>query len=246
MQQGHKCFGISMVASVLIALILSGCATRPSGVRAPGATVEPEGQIRLSWERPTTNTDGTPLTDLAGYKLYYSLTSRRYDFIKTLSNQTTCAVSGLEPGRTYYVAVTAYDTSGNESHFSEEVSVTAPATLSPIPMLTQDPLTRGRESQFQVRGAYAGESISFLFSMAGEGDGPCSSQLGGLCVDLSTPSVFGEATADAGGTATLLRTIPADAPVGRPISMQAVIQRGPGGAHSVKTNAITATVGESP
>src|SRR6266508_2179288 len=61
MQQGHKFFGISMFASVLIALILSGCAKRPSGVGTPGSTVEPEGQIRLSWERPTTNADGTPL-----------------------------------------------------------------------------------------------------------------------------------------------------------------------------------------
>ncbi len=30
------------------------------------------GQAILSWTAPTTNEDGTPLTDLAGYKLYYS------------------------------------------------------------------------------------------------------------------------------------------------------------------------------
>jgi hypothetical protein len=246
MLQVRSFLGISMLAGMLIALVLSGCAKRLSGVQAPGSTVGPEGQIRLSWERPTTKADGTPLTDLAGYKLYYGLTSRGYDFIKTVSNQTTCAVSGLEPGHTYYFAVTAYDASGSESHFSEEVSVTAPPTVSPIPMLTQDPLTHGRESQFRVTGVNSDEAVSFLFSIAGEGHGPCSPQLGGLCVDLLNPSVFGEATADAGSTATLMRTIPADAPVGRTISIQAVVQRGPGGAHSVKTNAITAKVREPP
>jgi Fibronectin type III domain len=198
----------------------------------------------LSWERPTTKADGTPLTDLVGYKLYYGLTSRTYDFLKTVGNQTTYAVSGLEPGRTYYFAVTAYDASGHESHFSDEVSMTVPPMVGQIPMLTQDPLTRGRESRFRVTGANAGEVVSFLFSEAGEGDGPCSPQLGGLCVDLVTPWVFGEAEADAAGMATLTRTIPADAPVGHEIAVQAVIRRGPGGANSVKTNAITAKVRE--
>jgi hypothetical protein len=122
------------------------------------------------------------------------------------------------------------------------VRVTVPPTASPIPVLTHDPLTRGRSAQFRVTGAEADEVVSFLFSPAGVGAGPCSPQLGGLCVDLINPSVFGEATADASGTATLTRTIPADIPAGRAIAIQAVIERGLGGAHSVKTNALTATV----
>jgi hypothetical protein len=245
MQQVHTLLGISILAGMLIALMPAGCAQSPGGGQAPGSTGEQAGQIRLSWERPTTKADGTPLTDLAGYKLYYGLTSRAYDFIMTVGNQTTYALSGLEPGRTYYFAVTAYDASGNESHFSDEVSVTVPPTVSQIPILTQEPLTRGRESQFRVTSAHPYEVVSFLFSTAGEGDGPCSPQLGGLCVNLLNPSVFGEGKADVSGTATLTRTIPADAPVGRAISIQAVIQRGPGGANSVKTNAITAKVRES-
>ena len=28
-------------------------------------------EVTLSWDPPTTNADGTPLTDLAGYKVYY-------------------------------------------------------------------------------------------------------------------------------------------------------------------------------
>jgi hypothetical protein len=216
--------GISMLAGMLIALMLSGCAKRLGGAHAPGATVELVGQLQLSWERPTTKTDGTFLTDIAGYKLYYGLTGRTYDFIKTVRNHTTYAISGLEQGRTYYVTVTAYDASGNESSFSKEVNVTVPPMVSEIPMLVQDPLTRGREAQFRVTGVNSDKVVSFLFITAGEGDGPCSPQLGGLCVDLLNPAVFGEATADASGTAMLIRTIPVDAPVGHTISIQAVIQ----------------------
>jgi hypothetical protein len=243
MLQMRSFLGISMLAGTLI---LSGCAKRLGGAQAPGATVELAGQVQLSWERPTTKADGTPLTDISGYKIYYGLTSQTYDFTKTVSNQTTYAISGLERGRTYYFAVTAYNASGNESGFSNEVSVTVPPTVSETPVLAHEPLTRGRETQFRVMGVNSDEVVSFLFSIAGEGNGPCSPQLGGLCVDLLDPSVFGEATADASGTATLTRTLPADAHVGRTISIQAVIQRGPSGTHSVKTNAITAKVRESP
>jgi hypothetical protein len=184
------------------------------------------------------------LTDIAGYKIYYGLTSRTYDFIKTVGTQTSYTLSGLEPGRTYYFTVTANDAAGNESRFSNEVSVTIPPMVREIPILAHDALTRGRDVQFRVTGVNSDEVVSFLFSLAGEGGGPCSPQLGGLCVDLANPSVFGEATADASGTATLSRTIPADVPAGDTISFQAVIQRGPGGSDSVKTNAITAKVRE--
>jgi len=242
MQELHKFAGISLLTGIVIALMLSGCVKRPGAAHAP--TVEQAGQIRLSWQRPTTKADGTPLTDVVGYKLYYGLTSRTYDVINTVGHQTTYTVSGLEPGHTYYLAVTAYDTSGRESDFSNEVSVTVPPTASQIPTLTLDSLTRGRASQFRVTGARADEVVSYLFSTAGEGDGPCSPELGGLCVNLINPSVFGNAKTDGSGTATLTRTIPADTPVGRTITIQAVIQRGPGGANSAKTNVITAKVSE--
>jgi hypothetical protein len=245
MHQVGAFLGNSMLAGMVISLLLAGCGMPPARLHAPESPVEPEGQVQLSWERPTIKADGTPLADLAGYTLYYGLTSQTYDFLKTVGPQTTYAVSGLEPGRTYYFAVTARDASGQESHASEEVRVTAPSLISPLPMLTQDPLTRGRASELRVLGVHAGEVVSFLYSLAGEGAGPCSPQLGGLCVDLVEPSVFGEATAATSGTAQLTRSIPADTPAGRAITIQAVIPRGPGGAHSVKTNVITAIVQES-
>lgn len=80
------------------------------------------GSITLSWNPPTTNEDGSPLTDLAGYKIYYGTSSRNYSFYINVGNVNSYTVNNLTEGATYYFAVTAYDNSGNESKFSNEVS----------------------------------------------------------------------------------------------------------------------------
>ena len=87
--------------------------------------------VTLSWDAPTTNEDGSPLTDLAGYKIYYSLSSGNYTSHIDVGNVTTSQVNNLTDGATYYLAVTAYDFSGNESAYSSEVSKTIPSL--PVP-----------------------------------------------------------------------------------------------------------------
>ena len=81
------------------------------------------GQAILSWTPPTTNSDGTPLTDLGGYKAYAGKTSGNYTIVKDVGNVTTYTITSLPEGK-WYFAVTAYDTSGNESGYSNEVSKT--------------------------------------------------------------------------------------------------------------------------
>ena len=89
----------------------------------------------LNWTAPTTNSDGTPLTDLAGYKIYCGIKAGTYASPKNVGNVLTYPLSslGLTQG-VNYCAVTAYDTSGNESVKSNEVSFTfdnvAPAAPS--------------------------------------------------------------------------------------------------------------------
>jgi len=78
----------------------------------------------MSWDPPTTNTDGTPLTDLAGYKVYFGITSQNYSHTMDVGNVTVYTVGNLTEGLVYYFAVTAYDTSGNESEYSNEASKT--------------------------------------------------------------------------------------------------------------------------
>jgi PKD repeat protein len=96
-------------------------------------------QVRLTWTAPTTNADGTPLTDLAGYRVYFGLASRRYGAPIDVGRTTSYALTGLAGGQRYYAAVTAYDTSGNESVYSAEVSFVAPPDAAPVANFTASP-----------------------------------------------------------------------------------------------------------
>ena len=78
--------------------------------------------VNLSWDAPTINADGTPLTDLAGYNVYYGTFSGNYSQNIDVGNVLNYMVSNLESGIAYYFVVTAYDTSANESDYSNEVS----------------------------------------------------------------------------------------------------------------------------
>lgn len=75
--------------------------------------------------------DPSPDTDVVGYTIYYGTASRTYTNTVTLGNVTNGAVTGLQPGITYYFAVTALNDIGLESEFSNEVSFTPPVVPSP-------------------------------------------------------------------------------------------------------------------
>jgi hypothetical protein len=59
---------------------------------------------------------------LAGYMLYYGYASGQYSFSVNVGNTTTASLADLDQSKVYYIAATAYDTSGNESSFSNEVT----------------------------------------------------------------------------------------------------------------------------
>jgi hypothetical protein len=85
----------------------------------------------MNWDPPTENADGTPLDDLAGYRIYYGTASpldRNTSPSVDAGFTTSYTVSGLDAG-TYYFAATAYDSLGNESSLSEEVSKVITGTL---------------------------------------------------------------------------------------------------------------------
>lgn len=80
------------------------------------------GSATLTWAAPTAHTDGTPLTDLAGFKIYYGRMSGTYDYQIGLSNPgiTTYVIDNLVSGE-WYFALAAYDSKGIESDRSNEV-----------------------------------------------------------------------------------------------------------------------------
>jgi hypothetical protein len=70
----------------------------------------------VSWTAPTTNTDGSPLTMLSGYHLYYGTSEAALTQSIAISSATTTTydVTGLTPG-TWYFAVAADASDGTES-----------------------------------------------------------------------------------------------------------------------------------
>jgi len=89
------------------------------------AAVAGSSSVNLSWVAPTENSDGTPLTDLKGYKIHYGMESQNYTGAISVDNPTltTYLVSTLPAGK-YYFAVTALNASGLESSPSDEIAAT--------------------------------------------------------------------------------------------------------------------------
>ena len=85
------------------------------------------GQVSLSWEAPSVNEDGTPLTNLAGYKIYYGTVSGNYTQNVDVGNVTTYIFTNLTNGKTFYFVATAYNAAKYESKYSNELSKTIPA-----------------------------------------------------------------------------------------------------------------------
>jgi hypothetical protein len=95
-----------------------GSATMPrlGGVTGANSAV-------LTWDPPTKNADGTPLKDLAGYRIRYGKTASAMDNVVDVTDASAngYAIANLAAG-TWYFGITAYDKSGNESSLSNVVS----------------------------------------------------------------------------------------------------------------------------
>jgi len=111
----------------------SGKQTRPQKKTRP---------VTLTWNAPETNTNGTPLDDLAGYRIHYGKKPHTYTEIlevgiddadlrcSTIDEsdedeiegaiECTYVLCGLDRG-SYYFAVTAINSAGSESKPSNEI-----------------------------------------------------------------------------------------------------------------------------
>ena len=83
------------------------------------------GSATLSWTAPTQRTDGTALTNLAGYRIRYGTTSGSYPNVITLNSPglTSYVVENLSAG-TYYFVMSSFDGAGVESANTNPASKT--------------------------------------------------------------------------------------------------------------------------
>lgn len=111
---------VFMLIAIAFSLVLFGCGGAADG----GPTTPPAGPgtTTLTWAATTSNVDGTPLLDLAGYRIYYGTEPGNYTVSIDAGNITTREVTGLPSGQTVYFSVTAYRLDGTESDHSNEVS----------------------------------------------------------------------------------------------------------------------------
>jgi hypothetical protein len=80
------------------------------------------GSTTLSWQPPTKNTDGSTLTDLAGYKIYWGTTQGNYPNVVTINiGISSYVVDNLVAG-TYFFVMTSLSSSGEESAYSNVAS----------------------------------------------------------------------------------------------------------------------------
>ena len=92
---------------------------------AMGAAVVAARSAKVAWAAPKANADGSALSDLAGFRVYYGNAPGRYSQSVYVNNPAASSYTlvNLTPG-TWYIVVKAVDTSGNESAPSPEVSKT--------------------------------------------------------------------------------------------------------------------------
>jgi hypothetical protein len=93
---------------LMLFVILAGCGSPNTG------------SATLMWDKPSVNEDGTPLTDLGGFNVYYGTSSASYTNSVNVGNATGAVINDLYFGR-WCFAVTAYDNAGNESDRSAKV-----------------------------------------------------------------------------------------------------------------------------
>ena len=120
---------IASLMLVLIGFVFGACGSTAGlgGSGLDGGVPEYGGDggtnsLMVGWIAPTTNEDGTPLEDLAGYRLYYGKGPGEYAYVADVSNAYTEAEIGGLSTTTWYLTVTAYDYFGNESEYSNEIS----------------------------------------------------------------------------------------------------------------------------
>ena len=104
---------------------MSTASVGPFTIQVNAPTAATAATVSLAWNAPTQNADGTPITGLAGFHIYYGTTAGALSTTVNVSSPstTTYVLKGLTHG-TYYFSVVAYNTSGQDSKSSNMATTT--------------------------------------------------------------------------------------------------------------------------
>ena len=145
---------LRLIETILILLFFALCT-----IPVPSAFAA---TVNLAWKASTgSNVDG--------YKMYYGTSSRNYSYDVNVGNSTSCSLSGLQEGRRYYFATTAYNTSDVESDYSPELSYTIPTSS------TDSTSSSGSTSGSGTTGSTSGSGTTGSTSASGTSDSTSAS-----------------------------------------------------------------------
>jgi hypothetical protein len=118
----HSAAGTAASASATSSI--ASAATAATSGTSPVTSTQ---SVTLSWSPPTQNSDGSSLTNLAGYTLHYGTTSEDYTGSIEITSPTATSYTVSDsnfPAGTYYFAISAYNAEQVSSSLSGEVTVT--------------------------------------------------------------------------------------------------------------------------
>ena len=112
--------GISWASLPAFSISVTGTASGGTGGTTTGT-----GSALVQWRPPTMNTNGTTLTNLAGYTIKYGTNASSLSSSVKVANPGLASyqIDGLAAG-TYYFGVAAYNSTGQTSALSSLVSKT--------------------------------------------------------------------------------------------------------------------------
>lgn len=112
----------SWVALILLAAGLIGCgggSSSPSGSSASSPSLSSPHSVSLSWNPSTSS-------NIVGYNVYRGNQPGSYGLIKSMDSNTSYTDTTVEGGKTYYYVVTAVDSAGVESPYSNQAQALVP------------------------------------------------------------------------------------------------------------------------
>ena len=110
----------------------------------------------LSW-------NANPETDIAGYIVFYGTMSGNYTTSVDVGNCTSFNFPEALTGVTYYFAVRAYDTTGRQSAYSEEVTATQISSLSIASFTAARPSPQPSESLITFSASALGGAAPYQY-----------------------------------------------------------------------------------